>query len=126
MPLAEDRKQFVGVVDVFLDADAVVARERAHLQILAHRQAREDFSSFRRLRNADANDLIDPQSVNRLSLKRDRTLPRAVAARDAHQRASFAGAVGADDRDDLAFIDLQRNAFEHFDRPVAGVEVVDV
>ena len=47
------------------------------------------------------------------------------AARDAHQRGRFAGTVGADQRHDLARLDSERHAFEHLDRPVAGMQIFD-
>ena len=43
----------------------------------------------------------------------------------ARMRGGLAGAVGADQGDELALRDLERDAVQHFDLAVAGVQVVE-
>ena len=53
--------------------------------------------------------------------KRDRALGRDHPA-DGPQRGGLAGAVGAEDHDDLALVDGEVDAVQHLDRAVAGVQ----
>ena len=105
----------------------VLAREGAHLEVLADRHAREDAPALGRLGDAD---LARPRgrSVSWISRpsKTDRALLRRQDPGDRAQRRRLAGAVGADQRDDLARVDLERDALERLDRAVEGVDVLDL
>ena len=50
----------------------------------------------------------------------DLAVARARIAADRHHQGGFAGAIGADQRDDLAGIDLDVYAFERLDVTVIG------
>ena len=56
----------------------------------------------------------------------DRALARRRQPRDRAQRRRLAGAVRADQRDDLALLDLERDALERLDVPVEGVDVLEL
>src|SRR5690348_8076072 len=45
---------------------------------------------------------------------------------DRAKRRRLAGAVRADERDDLAVVDLDRDALERVDRAVVGVDVLEL
>ena len=60
-----------------------------------------------------------------LALEADRALARVEQAADRLERRRLARAVGADERDDLAPADLDRDALEGVDVAVVGVDVVE-
>ncbi len=62
-----------------------------------------------------------------ISWPRKRIEPRARRrqAGDGAQRRRLAGAVGADQRDDLALVDRERDALERLDRAVGGADVLE-
>src|SRR6266540_3230597 len=66
------------------------------------------------------------QAGDVLATEADRPEARRVEARDRAQGRRLAGAVGADQRDDLAFVDLHRDALERLDRAVEGVDLVEL
>src|SRR6266566_4253779 len=58
------------------------------------------------------------------SLEADATAARVVQAVDGAQGRRLAGAVRADQRDDLALPDVDRDALQRLDRAVEGVDVL--
>ena len=46
-------------------------------------------------------------------------------AGNGEEGGAFAGAVGAEERDDFAGADLERDVLEHIDRAVAGMNAVE-
>jgi hypothetical protein len=61
--------------------------------------------------------------VSPISLSSNRIEP---SRGDRAQRGGLAGAVRADQRDDLALVDLERDALQRLDVAVVGVELVDL
>ena len=57
--------------------------------------------------------------------KADRAAAGARAAEDGHHQRRFAGAVGADQRDDLAFLDRHVDAVQRADVAVIGLDALD-
>ena len=97
----------------------------AHLQVLAHRQRGEDVLLLRHEGDAEAADLARRAG-------RGSAAPRSVMlplrgmqqAGDGLQQRRFAGAVRADDGDDLAVVDREVHALQDFvAAPVAGDDV---
>ena len=60
-----------------------------------------------------------------LAFEHDLAAPRRDRARDRAQRRGLAGAVGADDGGELAAPGRERQAPQHLDLAVAGLEVLD-
>ena len=52
-------------------------------------------------------------------------MPRMQQSTDRTQRGGFAGAIAADQRDDLAFLDCERDALQGLDLVVEDMDVVD-
>ena len=88
----------------------VAGDDRAHLQVFQHRHAREDAAALRRLRDAQPRDLVGRQARDVVPVEHDRALARARIAEDRHHQGRLAGAVGADQRDDLAVGDVDVDA----------------
>ncbi len=59
-----------------------------------------------------------------LAAETDRAGARNQHAGDRPQRGRFAGAVGADQRDDLAFVDLERDAAADRDLAIGELELL--
>src|SRR5205085_5400781 len=60
------------------------------------------------------------------AVERDRPRPRAMQADDRHERRRLAGAVRAEERDDLPLADSQRHVPHGHDRPVARGQPADL
>ena len=58
-------------------------------------------------------------------VEHDPAARRARPAADRHQQRRFAGAVGADQRDDLAGADLEIDALQRLDIAVEGMDAAD-
>ena len=98
-----------------------VADRRAHLQIFEHRHAHEDAAAFRRLRDLQAGDLVGRQLGDVAAGERDAAFARARIAEDRHHQRRLAGAVRADQRDDLAVADFDVDALQRGDVAVIGL-----
>src|SRR3954453_18667286 len=125
LALLEAREERVDAVDVLADPGAVAAGERAHLEVLEDRHPREDAPPLGRLGDPDLGDRVARQALDVAAVEDDPPGPRRDDARDGPQRRRLAGAVGADQRDDLALVDLERDALQRLDRAVERVDVLD-
>src|SRR6185312_620230 len=83
--------------------------------------AREDAPSFGRLRELEPCDLVRGQAGDVAPVEQDAAGARTGTAADGHHEGGFAGAVRADQRNDLAGIDVEIDAFERLHAPVIGV-----
>ena len=86
---------------------ALVRHEvRAHLEILEHGQVREDAAPLGRHRDAARDERVRGHAGDVLAVEHRRgPLCGVEQAGDRAQRRRLAGAVGADQRDDLAGVD---------------------
>src|SRR4051794_24811160 len=124
LALLQAREQGVHAVEVLADALRVAARERAHLEVLEHGHAREDPPALGRLRDPDLGHGVARQALDLRAVEHDPSGARRHDAGDRPQRRRLAGAVRADQRDDLTLVDLERDALERLDRAVEGVDVL--
>src|SRR6185437_178304 len=99
-----------------------IADRGAHLEILEHGHAREDAASFGLVRDAAAHDEMRRQSGDVAALEDDAAGAGARLAADRHEQRRLAGAVGADEADDLTLIDREIDAFQRLDIAVGGVQ----
>ena len=108
-------------------AFAVLAGGRADPEVLADGQAPEDAAALGDERDAAAQDLVRREPDDRL---RPRTGCRPTTgderAGDRHQRRRLAGAVVADEAHELALLDLEREALDRRDAPVADRDVLEL
>src|SRR5262249_7988990 len=100
-----------------------LAREGAHLKVLADRHPREDPPALRHLADPPRHDLVRGHRVDSLAVQQDVALSRLEDARDCPQGRALAGPVGADQRHDLAVLDLDADALQGVDVAVEGVDV---
>jgi hypothetical protein len=102
-----------------------VSHRGAHLQILQHRHAHEDAAAFRRLRYVEPCDLVGRQMGDVAAGKGDVSLAGARIAEDRHHQCGLAGAIGADQRYDLAVRDIEVDAPQCGDMAVIGLDAAD-
>ena len=105
----QPRKQRVHALQVARDRGLVVAPVGAHQQIVLDGHAVEKLPAFRHLHKADAQR---PGRASSAPDLRPSNVDVAGAGDDARQRAQqrrLAGAVAADQRDDLGRVNLQRH-----------------
>jgi hypothetical protein len=87
------------------------------------RHAGEHPPALGRLADAEFDDLVRAAVVDAVAAQRDLALPRPKQARDGPQGGGLAGAVGADEGDDLALLDREGDPAQCMDRAVVGVDV---
>ena len=104
---------------------AAVGRVGAHLQVFRHAHARENPAAFRRLRDAQPGDLVRRHAGDVLAVELDMAGAGARLAEDRHHQRRLAGAVGADQGDDLAGVDLEIDALQRLDLAVGGAQAAD-
>jgi hypothetical protein len=123
-PFLQAREQLKHTLDVGIKTRKV-GDGRAHLQIFQHRHAGENAAAFRRLRDAQLGDIVRRHIGNVAAVEDDLAFARARIAEDGHHQGRLAGAVGADERDDLALIYLERDALKRDDIAVEGLDAAD-
>ncbi|EGE57986.1 hypothetical protein RHECNPAF_3500035 [Rhizobium etli CNPAF512] len=119
----ETRKERKDLLDVLGEVFEIV-EAGAHLKVFQHRHAREDAASLRRLRDAQARNLVCRHLGDIAALEDDRALASLWAAADRHHQRRLAGAVGADQADDLALVDLDIDAGQCTDIAIIGFDAV--
>ncbi len=123
--LLEDREEREGRVEVGVDA-LVLAGERTQAQVLLHGEPREDPPTLGGVRQTELDDVVGGDRGEVLALEGDRAGHRAQQARDGAQGGRLAGTVGADQRDDVALVDVEGDALDGLDLAVGHLEVLDL
>src|SRR6185437_12612970 len=108
------------------DAGPVTALERPHLQVLEHGHAREQPPPLRRLADSHPYDVVRRRADDVLAVEENAAALGLVDALDRAQRRRLAGTVRADQRHYLALVHRERDALDGLDRPVVGVDVVEL
>ncbi len=94
------------------------------MQIVLHAHGAEQLAALRHEREAEADAFLDAEAVERGALEGD----AAGGGQNAHggvEQRGLAGAVGADDGDDAAGLDGQRDVAHGLDLAVGDGEAVD-
>ena len=114
----------IGAFQVIVELNAILLLVAADQQVLARGQVREDLTTFRRMADPGANDLVRCHVVQlRVSVKRNGAARRPQQAADRAQERGLARAVGADQRDDFSTVDFDRDVMKRFDGTVTDSEV---
>jgi hypothetical protein len=96
------------------------------LQILEHAHPRKDPPPFRRLRNAAAGDQVRRQIGDIGAVEHHPSGPGPRLTENGHHQRRLAGAVGADQGDDLAAIDLDVDVAQRLDLAIEGIDPLDI
>src|SRR5690606_14135966 len=96
-----------------------------HQQVLDGRHAIEQAHMLEGAHHAPPGDLVAGETVDGLATETDGTARRPVEAADAVEHRGLAGAVGADDGQDLAVADVERHAIDRLQAAKAHAEVAD-
>ena len=116
----EQRKQRVDMLQILGEMRRIVGDDGAHLEILQHRHAREDAAALRRLHDAEPGHFMRGHGGNIAALEQDVAVSCARTTEDRHHQRCLAGAVAADQRDDLALFDVEIDAVQDRQHAVAG------
>ena len=107
-----------------LDAHAALGQRGRQQQVLFGRQAGEDAALLGAVADAQPRDAVRGHGDrSRCPCTLIEPLRRADQAHDGAQRARAAGAVAAEQRHDLAFVDVEVHAVQHVRFAVPGVQV---
>src|SRR5262249_19060921 len=90
-----------------------------------HGQRREDAEVLEAARDPDAGELARRQAQEVATVEGHRARAGVVDARERVEQRALAGAVGADDREQLATLDLEADAGERGHGAEAQGQVVD-
>ena len=104
--LAEAREQGADPGQTLVD-DGGGRAAGADLKVFPHRHLGHDAPSLRDVGDAEAGDIVGRHAVEGVTLEHDRAGARGRGAEQGAQQRRFAGAVGAEQRHDLAFGDLK-------------------
>src|SRR2546421_1816219 len=91
--------------------------------VLEHRQRREEREVLERAADAELRDAMRRQRQERATLEEDGAAIRRVEPRETVEERGLARAVGADEPDDLAHVDVERDGVEGDDAPEAQREI---
>ena len=95
----------------------------AHLEVLRYRHEREKLAPLRNLHDAALDDPVRRRVIDALAAELYATRRRADESGNDIERGALPGRVGADDRDNLAFVRLERDAEKCLQVPVVRVDV---
>ena len=122
--LLEARKELKDVVERTGDL-AGGAGEAAHFQIFAHGHLLEHAPALGAERHAQRNHLAGRHADDVLAVKGHLAGARLEQAGDGVERGGLARAVGADEGDDLALVDLEGDALDGVYVAVVDVHVLN-
>jgi hypothetical protein len=118
-------KEFKYMVQVLDEIVWIRGDEGTHLQVFQNCHARENPASLRRLRDPEPSDLMGGKVGNVPASEQNPSFGGARAPEDRHHERAFAGAVGADQRHDLAEVNVEAHAVQHRDPAVAASDLLD-
>ncbi len=122
--LAQDREPFEHPLDVTRRRVTIFTAVDPHVEVVLHRHAPENAASLRYQRDTGAQVALRQIRRQLPAAIGDRSLERREAGDGAHGRG-FAGAIGADQRDDFAGADIKIEATHGADGPVENLEAAD-
>jgi hypothetical protein len=120
--IIENREAVEELSHVGLDLARIAAQVAAHLQILDHRHVRKDASSFRTMGDAELQNAARGGASDILALEDKPARSGRDKPGDRLQRCRFAGAVGADQRDEFASMNFQRQVADRRDLAITAGE----
>ena len=122
-PLLQAGEALVDVLNALRRVGAGLG-ERPHLQVLLHCHLQKDPPPLRALGQPMLNDLVGRNALQVLSVKHDGAAAGMEQAGNCIQYRGLAGAVGADQGDDLPLVDLKRDALDSVDAAVVDMDIL--
>ncbi len=104
----------------------LVGEEPTHGQVLLDRQPSKDAPPFGYHGNVLAHDVEGLLADQLLALEADAAFGRHGRSAERHQQGRLAGAVGADQGDDLALADFHVDVMQRLDLAVKGRDVFEI
>lgn len=125
--LFENGKERVYIIKVMLKLGfgLIAAMKRAQFKVDRDGLVNKNLPAFRYLAQSRTRDPFGRRMAYVLILKSDRAGLRTIDARDRFEQRRLASAVRADDRDNFAGVDLDRNAIERANRSVGKSYAAD-
>ena len=123
--LGEDRQQLEHALERLLPVRPRRRQVGAELEILEHGHERKQASALGNEHDRPLHPFVGRQPVDPFAVEPDLALHARLDAGDAQQRAALAGAVGADEADDLALVHPQVDVVQHLRPVVKGVEATN-
>src|SRR5882672_5411638 len=124
--LAEAREHGEDVLEGAHGPVASAWKERSHLEVLEHAQAGEDLPALRDLADAEVADRMRFQALDGIVLEENASAAGRLDAGDGANERGLAGAVRADDGDDLALRYLERDVGEGLGISVVQIQILDL
>src|ERR1019366_3972145 len=124
--LGQGREQRVDFFEVAIAQGTRARQHGAHIQVLDRRQGRENLAAFGDLTDAETADLMPRPAGDIQAAEIDVAACRLVHPGDGADERGLAGAVGADNGDDGALLDLERDAVERLGVAVEHVEIFNL
>src|SRR6478609_11403604 len=118
----EDRKYPIAI-DGAAGGGAAIAAE---IEIVAHRQVRENPPALGNVNEATGDNRRRLLTLNRGAVEQDRAATRTHDAGDGAVECRFADAVRAEHGDDLARLDFQIDAAQHVGVAIPGAQRANV
>src|SRR5262249_34122967 len=126
LALLQHGKKRTNPLEIPLEAVRIVGDESAHLEVFENRQPRKDAPPLRRLRDAQLRNLVRRQLRDVFALEQDAAIDRPWPAEDGHHQRGLAGAIGTDQRNDLALCDIEAHTVQDGNVAVPGGDVADL
>ena len=98
----------------------------AEQQVVEHRHLREQLDVLERAGDAQGGDLVRAQTLDAAALPADVADLGDVHLADGVEDRGLAGAVGADDREQLAAVDAERDVVDRQHPAEAQLDVVEL
>ena len=125
LAVLEHREQAVDPLERLLHRGARPRQVRAEPQVLVDGQVGEEAPALRHLHDAELDALLHAELLELLALEGDAALRPGQLPGDGLEQGALAGAVGADERDDGAFLDRERCPRKGAHVPVGDAQVPD-
>ena len=125
-PLLDAREIFEDALEIPARADAGLALQAAELEILRDAHAGEQPAALRHVADAEPRDLRGAQARDLRAAELDRAGGGRGDADQRFEQRRLAGAVAAEQRDDLVRFQVEGDIVEDVALAVEGVDVVDL
>src|SRR6202040_1058983 len=115
----------VDLLDVAGDAHSVIPHHGAELEIFLHGHADEGAPPLRHMGDPEAHDLLSGAAEERLAVEANLAAEPDHSAERA-QRCRLAGAVGAEQRYNVALVECEVEAVERLVLPIEGTQLAHI